>query len=128
MLAFPNPELPFSSSFFSRCLYRLESLYELPLYLVFGGLCGVVSASFSFSARVAGDAFDELKEGKSPITAALLPSIGGLTTGVLALGYPEILYQVCNMLVLSVLRKPFQLQTALMSESIFLNGNCFAGF
>lgn len=32
---------------------RLESLYELPLYLFFGAVCGVVSASFSFSTRVA---------------------------------------------------------------------------
>lgn len=32
---------------------RLESLAELPLYLAFGGICGVVSASFSFSTRVA---------------------------------------------------------------------------
>lgn len=32
---------------------RLESLYELPLYLFFGAVCGVVSASCSFSTRVA---------------------------------------------------------------------------
>ena len=39
------------------------------------------------------DAFDELRSQNS-VEAALMPCIGGLTTGVLALGYPEILYQV----------------------------------
>jgi H+/Cl- antiporter ClcA len=77
--------------------YRLESLAELPLYLVFGALCGAVSASFSFSARVASNAFEELKgnnngESSPSLQALVLPAIGGLTTGVLALGYPEILY------------------------------------
>ncbi|KAG7666594.1 putative Chloride channel protein CLC-f [Nannochloris sp. 'desiccata'] len=78
--------------------YRLQSLYELPLFLVFGMVCGAVSASFSYSARVAEDAFTELKQGPDGGSAgiagsALLPALGGLTTGVLALGYPEILYQ-----------------------------------
>lgn len=75
------------------CCCRLESFLELPLYLVFGAVCGVVSASCSFSTRIATDAFAELRE-QSSVEAALLPAIGGLTTGVLALGYPEILYQV----------------------------------
>lgn len=39
------------------------------------------------------DAFDELRQ-QNRLEAALMPCIGGLTTGVLALGYPEILYQV----------------------------------
>lgn len=42
---------------------RLESMWELPLYLVFGAICGVVSASFSFSTRVA--------TGKGPHRAAV---------------------------------------------------------
>lgn len=37
-------------------------------------------------------AFAEVREQNS-MEAVLLPCIGGLTTGVLALGYPEILYQ-----------------------------------
>jgi H+/Cl- antiporter ClcA len=73
--------------------YRLQSLYELPLYLVFGALCGAVSATFSYSARVTAEAFDDLRAASPPATAALLPGLGGLTTGVLALGYPEILYK-----------------------------------
>ena len=75
--------------------YRLESLYELPLYLLFGALCGAVSASFSYSARVTKDAFEELRENSKAgkFGQVLLPALGGLTTGVLGLGYPEILYQ-----------------------------------
>jgi hypothetical protein len=37
----------------SALICRLESLAELPIYLLFGALCGVVSASFSFSTRIA---------------------------------------------------------------------------
>ena len=70
--------------------YRLESIFELPLYLVFGSLCGVVSASFTYSSQVAIDAFSDLRERN---LKGLLPALGGLTTGVLALSYPEILYQ-----------------------------------
>ncbi len=75
------------------CGCRLESLYELPLYLVFGALCGTISASFSFSTRVASKAFDEVRA-QNQFEGALMPLVGGATTGVLALGYPEILYQV----------------------------------
>jgi hypothetical protein len=42
---------------------------------------------------ITAEAFDELREQNS-FEAALTPAIGGLTTGLLALGYPEILYQV----------------------------------
>lgn len=73
--------------------YRLESLLELPLYLIFGAVCGVVSSSFTYSLQATSDAFDRLREDKSLIQTALLPSIGGLTTGILALDFPEILYQ-----------------------------------
>jgi H+/Cl- antiporter ClcA len=74
--------------------YRLESLGELPVFAAFGALCGAVSASFSYSTRVATDAFADIRAAAPvPAAAALLPAVGGLTTGVLALGYPEILYQ-----------------------------------
>ena len=94
--ALPRPAAP------PACCCRLESFLELPLYLLFGAVCGVVSASCSFSTRVATDAFAELRE-QSSVEAALLPAIGGLTTGVLALGYPEILYQVCAGLLAGLL-------------------------
>jgi H+/Cl- antiporter ClcA len=75
--------------------YRLESLLELPLYLLFGSICGFVSSSFSYSLKITSQAFEQLKgqEEEPNVKMVLLPVIGGLTTGVLALGYPEILYQ-----------------------------------
>lgn len=76
--------------------YRLESLLELPLYLFFGSICGFVSSSFSYSLKITSQAFEQLQgqEDEEPnVKMVLLPVIGGLTTGVLALGYPEILYQ-----------------------------------
>eukprot|EP00890_Picochlorum_soloecismus_P000905 jgi/Picsp_1/1815/NSC_05282-R1_chloride channel protein clc-f len=74
--------------------YRLESLFELPLYLVFGSICGFVSSSFSYSLKITSQAFEQLQGEEEPnLKMVLLPVIGGLTTGVLALGYPEILYQ-----------------------------------
>ena len=75
--------------------YRLESLLELPLYLLFGSICGLVSSSFSYSLKITSQAFEQLQgqEEEPNVKMVLLPVIGGLTTGVLALGYPEILYQ-----------------------------------
>lgn len=32
--------------------YQLQSVYELPLVLLLGGMCGFVSASFSYSNKV----------------------------------------------------------------------------
>lgn len=32
--------------------YELQSLYEIPLFLVFGILCGLVSAAFTYSCKV----------------------------------------------------------------------------
>lgn len=50
----PSPHAPTNSCVPQPpVVRRLESLAELPLYLAFGGICGVVSASFSFSTRVA---------------------------------------------------------------------------
>eukprot|EP00887_Chlorella_sp_A99_P003046 scaffold9.g3046.t1 len=66
-----------SSPAFRVPAYRLESMYELPLYL---------------GIRVASDAFEELRQ-QHRLEGALLPGVGGLVTGVLALGYPEVLYQ-----------------------------------
>lgn len=88
--------------------YSLESLYELPLYLVFGGVCGVVSSLFLYSLEFAADFFRSdsfsslLSQGsKEPDTGGNtkvmqsvgFPVVGGLITGIFALKYPEILYE-----------------------------------
>lgn len=91
--------------------YSLESLYELPLYIVFGGVCGVVSSLFLYNLELAAHFFSMLDPG-SPAESLLqgsdeksdflmrkivctigFPVIGGLITGCFALQYPEILYE-----------------------------------
>lgn len=48
--------------------------------------------SFSLLCQVSIDTFDLLRAEGLPVLLA--PAIGGLATGIVALGYPEILYQV----------------------------------
>ncbi|KAL6770746.1 hypothetical protein ACKKBF_B32490 [Auxenochlorella protothecoides x Auxenochlorella symbiontica] len=99
-----------SSPAFRVPAYRLESYAELPLFLALGTLCGLVATSFTYSVGVAEDAFKDLTPGaqgegdpsgdadggRQSIGACawrvLMPAVGGLTTGVLSLGHPEILY------------------------------------
>ncbi|KAK9816460.1 hypothetical protein WJX72_000588 [[Myrmecia] bisecta] len=71
--------------------YELQSLYELPLTLLLGALCGLVSTTFTYTSTVSNEAFKSLKTGA--LEEAALPALGGLITGVVALGYPEVLYQ-----------------------------------
>jgi H+/Cl- antiporter ClcA len=74
--------------------YSLESLYELPLYIIFGGVCGIVSSTFLFSLSVATDTFNTVRStDDSTRTLIGLPILGGLATGTFALLYPEILYE-----------------------------------
>ncbi|KAL3163044.1 hypothetical protein ABBQ32_009468 [Trebouxia sp. C0010 RCD-2024] len=71
--------------------YQLQSALELPLILIFGACCGLVSASFAYSNQVTAGVFQRLEQrGVSPV---LMPAIGGLVTGLLACQYPEVLYQ-----------------------------------
>lgn len=71
--------------------YQLQSALELPLILIFGACCGLVSASFAYSNQMAAGVFQRLeKQGLSPV---LMPAIGGLVTGLMACRYPEVLYQ-----------------------------------
>eukprot|EP00884_Botryococcus_braunii_P014568 jgi/Botrbrau1/23111/Bobra.0243s0045.1 len=71
--------------------YQLQSVYELPLVLLLGGLCGLLSASFSFSNKVARSGLGKLTDRGIPDYT--LPALGGLVTGFTAIFYPEILYQ-----------------------------------
>ncbi|KAK9800336.1 hypothetical protein WJX73_004667 [Symbiochloris irregularis] len=71
--------------------YRLQSVYEMPLVLLLGALGGVVSSALVYASQVSDRGFQELKQrGAQP---ALLPAVGGLFTGIIALAYPEVLYQ-----------------------------------
>ena len=91
--------------------YSLESLYELPLYIIFGGICGVVSSLFLYTLELTSDSFrflvtdtslplaqgseeeDHKAIAKQRLYTIGLPVVGGLITGIFALKYPEILYE-----------------------------------
>ncbi|KAL6975113.1 hypothetical protein U1Q18_023908 [Sarracenia purpurea var. burkii] len=64
---------------------------ELPLYLILGMLCGVVSVIFTRLVTWFSKAFEFIKE-KFGIPAVMCPALGGLGAGIIALKYPGILY------------------------------------
>lgn len=60
-----------------------------------GALCGVTAVVFVVWSKISGEWFKSLrKNAESPVEDVLLPAIGGITTGTLALLFPEIMYQV----------------------------------
>ncbi|EIE24595.1 Clc chloride channel [Coccomyxa subellipsoidea C-169] len=78
--------------------YELQSMFELPLVLVLGALCGLASATFKASSQVSDRAFKRMEDASSGVIGKqaqhmLWPALGGLATGVVALAYPEVLYQ-----------------------------------
>ncbi|XP_018630939.1 chloride channel protein CLC-f-like isoform X3 [Nicotiana tomentosiformis] len=64
---------------------------ELPLYLILGMLCGVVSVAFTRLVSWFTKGFQFLKE-KFGLPDVVCPALGGLGAGVIALRYPGILY------------------------------------
>ncbi|KAE9456517.1 hypothetical protein C3L33_11471, partial [Rhododendron williamsianum] len=71
--------------------YDLKSAAELPLYLILGMLCGVVSVIFTRLVNWFTQAFEFMKE-RFGIPAVACPALGGLGAGIIALKYPGILY------------------------------------
>lgn len=71
--------------------YDLKSAAELPLYLILGMLCGVVSVAFTRLVAWFTKFFDFIKE-KYDLPAVVCPALGGLGAGIIALKYPGILY------------------------------------
>ncbi|KAL0536926.1 hypothetical protein IC582_025889 [Cucumis melo] len=72
-------------------VYDFRSPSELPLYLLLGVLCGLVSLSFSKCTSYLLATIDKFqKDFGAP--RAMFPILGGFTTGLIALAYPEILY------------------------------------
>ncbi|CAN0927007.1 Chloride channel protein CLC-e, partial [Linum grandiflorum] len=70
--------------------YDFRSPSELPLYLLLGILCGLVSLALSRCTSLMLLAANNLHEAGIP--RAVYPVMGGLITGLIALAYPEILY------------------------------------
>ncbi|CAH8345115.1 unnamed protein product [Eruca vesicaria subsp. sativa] len=71
--------------------YDFRSPGELPLYLLLGALCGLVSLALSRCTSSMTSAVDSLNK-DAGIPKAVFPVMGGLTVGVIALVYPEVLY------------------------------------
>jgi H+/Cl- antiporter ClcA/CBS domain-containing protein len=76
--------------------YDLNSLAELPLFLGLGAAAGGIGIAFSAATSAAADAAATLEapreDGGVGIPSALMPPLGGLLAGTVALLYPEILY------------------------------------
>ncbi|KAK1440152.1 hypothetical protein QVD17_05977 [Tagetes erecta] len=71
--------------------YNLKSVSELPLYLILGMLCGVVSVLFTRLVAWFEKAFKYIKE-KFGLPTIVSPALGGLMAGLIALKYPGVLY------------------------------------
>ncbi|KAK8490564.1 hypothetical protein V6N13_031734 [Hibiscus sabdariffa] len=80
-----------TESAFTVPSYDLKSAAELPLYLILGMLCGVVSVVFTRLVSWFTAAFEYIKE-KFGLPAVICPALGGLGAGIIALKYPGILY------------------------------------
>lgn len=71
--------------------YDLKSAAELPLYLILGMLCGVVSVAFTRLVTWFTNGFQYIKE-RFGLSDVVCPALGGLGAGIIALKYPGILY------------------------------------
>ncbi|KAK9072213.1 hypothetical protein SSX86_008645 [Deinandra increscens subsp. villosa] len=71
--------------------YDLKSAAELPLYLILGMLCGVVSVLFTRLVAWFSNAFEYIKE-RFNLPGVVTPALGGLGAGIIALKYPGVLY------------------------------------
>ncbi|GKV08520.1 hypothetical protein SLEP1_g20137 [Rubroshorea leprosula] len=78
-------------SAFTVPAYDLKSAAELPLYLILGMLCGVVSVALTRLVSWFSEAFEFIKE-KFQLPVVVCPALGGLGAGIIALKYPGILY------------------------------------
>uniref|UniRef100_A0ACD5W0R5 Uncharacterized protein n=1 Tax=Avena sativa TaxID=4498 RepID=A0ACD5W0R5_AVESA len=71
--------------------YDFRSPTELPLYLLLGVFCGLVSITLSRCTALTMDIVESLQKATG-LPRAASPALGGLIVGLLALIYPEVLY------------------------------------
>lgn len=76
---------------FDSLLITLYFIVELPLYLILGMLCGVVSVAVTRLVTWFGKLFEFIKE-RFGLPPVVCPALGGLGAGIIALKYPGILY------------------------------------
>lgn len=74
-----------------NCETYFISFPELPLYLLLGALCGLTSLTLSRCTTYLVGVIDYLHKSIG-VPKAVFPVMGGLTVGLIALLYPEILY------------------------------------
>lgn len=73
-------------------------LSELPLYILLGTFCGVVSVAFSQTAKFSKAVFEGnagpefIQDSFGALPAPLLPILGGLTCGGVGYFYPQVLF------------------------------------
>jgi CIC family chloride channel protein len=87
--------------------YQLVSAWELPLYVILGFFCALVSVTFTTVLYRGEDLFDELK-----IPGYLKAFLGGLILGLLGLRFPHILgvgYETIDMALMQKLAWWFML-------------------
>ncbi|KAH9627057.1 hypothetical protein KSS87_023745 [Heliosperma pusillum] len=84
-------ELLGNKSAFTVPAYDLKSAAELPLYLILGMLCGVVSVIFTRLVVWFTKFFEFIKD-KFGLPAIVSPALGALGAGIIALKYPGTLY------------------------------------
>jgi H+/Cl- antiporter ClcA len=71
--------------------YQLGAYFELPFYAGLGALCGAASLAFlSIEKKLSEVSLDAEGVG---VPGLLLPSLASLVTGLVALSYPEVMYQ-----------------------------------
>lgn len=92
---------------FTIPVYEFRSPAELPLYLQLGILSGLVSVVLSKTTTFAMTASNALLE-ITGVPATLLPPLGGISVGLIALAYPEVLYWGFENVDILLESQPFQ--------------------
>jgi CIC family chloride channel protein len=107
--------------------YFIDSLFELPMFMVLGLVCALVASVFMYSVFAIQD-----RTAKLPMPAWLRPAIGGLVIGAIAFAYPQVLgvgYQATGLALKEAL--PLGLMFALifakMAATSVALGSGFAG-
>jgi H+/Cl- antiporter ClcA/CBS domain-containing protein len=78
---------------FALPVYEVKSLFELPLYLVLGGLASVVSFAYTQTVDFARAAFSgnvSYLAGLGKMPRCLTPVLGGAIVGVVSLKFPQV--------------------------------------
>ena len=76
----------------SLAQFGVRSALDLPLCMGLGAATGGMALAFAWLSARGGELFS--RAGVAGLPPTLMPVVGGLSAGMLALRYPEILYQV----------------------------------